>query len=580
MNLDSTVENIWQRYSPRAPVGLFIVALLVLVFGFWVLAPVILLVFNSFNVAEIGQPYDFSLNNWSIAFSEPAIFSAIGNTLFVFVLYTGIGFPIAVLIAWALARTKMPFSHGLEFLFWVSFVMPAMATTMGWIFLLDPRMGLLNRLAEALPFIDQGPFNIYGLPGIVWAHLMGNGISQKVMLLTPAFRNMDLALEEAAAVSGASKLRAMMRVTLPVMMPAMLLVFLLNFVRLFQSFEIEQLLGKAVGFFVYSTLIYEMVRVNFPPLYGQATALASVTLIIIAIIVPLQRWMLARRRYTTVTGQFRLGLIDLGWAQPMVIAVIVGVASLLTIVPAITLLGGSFMTRVGIFAATPTFTVSHWIDALQIGEFLDAARTTFVLSATTAVVSPLVFSMIAYVIVRTRWPGRTLLDYVFWTSSAIPGMLSGLGLLWLFLGTPILAPLYGTIYALVLVVIMQGKLLSTQISKGTILQVGADLEEQARVSGAGWLRTYFKVWIPLVMPTLVMMGIFNFTLAASTTSSIILLAAEETQTISILILTMMSDPSTVELEKAGIYSLTMIAMTAGVAIVARTFGIGFGVQHR
>ena len=98
----------------------------------------------------------------------------------------------------------------------MSFVMPAMATTMGWIFLLDPRMGLLNRLAEALPFIDQGPFNIYGLPGIVWAHLMGNGISQKVMLLTPAFRNMDLALEEAAAVSGASKLRAMMRVTLPV----------------------------------------------------------------------------------------------------------------------------------------------------------------------------------------------------------------------------------------------------------------------------------------------------------------------------------------------------------------------------
>ncbi len=559
--------------------GLFIVALLVLVFGFWVLAPVILLLINSFNVAGIGQPYDFSMENWRIAFSEPAMFRAIGNTVLVFALYTGIGFPIAVLIAWALARTRIPFSHGLEFLFWLSFVMPSMATTMGWIFLLDPRVGLLNKLFKALPFVGGGPFNIYGLPGIVWAHLMGNGISQKVMLLTPAFRNMDLALEEAAAVSGASKLRAMMRVTLPVMMPAMLLVFLLNFVRLFQSFEIEQLLGRSVGFFVYSTLIYEMVRVNFPPLYGQATALASVTLIIIAIIVPLQRWMLARRRYTTVTGQLRLGLIDLGRGRPIVFAAVVGFASLLTIVPAITLLGGSFMTRVGIFATSPTFTVSHWIEALQMGEFLDAARTTFVLSSTTAVVSPLVFSMIAYVMVRTRWPGRTLLDYVFWTSSAIPGMLSGLGLLWLFLGTPMLVPLYGTIYALVLVVIMQGKLLSTQISKGTILQIGADLEEQARVSGAGWLRTYFKVWIPLMMPTLVMMGIFNFTLAASTTSSIILLAAEETQTISILILTMMSDPSTVEPEKAGIYSLVMIAMTAGVAIVARTFGIGFGVRH-
>jgi len=61
MDLVSTVGNIWQPYLPRAPVGLFIVALLVLVFGFWVLAPAILLLINSFNFAGIGQPYDFSM---------------------------------------------------------------------------------------------------------------------------------------------------------------------------------------------------------------------------------------------------------------------------------------------------------------------------------------------------------------------------------------------------------------------------------------------------------------------------------------------------------------------------------------
>ncbi|NIO07664.1 MAG: iron ABC transporter permease, partial [Deltaproteobacteria bacterium] len=88
----------------------------------------------------------------------------------------------------------------------------------------------------------------------------------------------------------------------------------------------------------------------------------------------------------------------------------------------------------------------------------------------------------------------------------MPGILSGLGLLWLFLGTPLLVAMYGTIYALVLVVILQGKLLSTQMIKSVFLQMGADLEESALVSGAGWLYTYFRIWLPLLMPTLVLIG--------------------------------------------------------------------------
>ncbi len=135
-------------------------------------------------------------------------------------------------------------------------------------------------------------------------------------------------------------------------------------------------------------------------------------------------------------------------------------------------------------------------------------------------------------------------------------------------------------YALMLVVVLQGKLLSTQMVKGVILQVGADIEEQARVSGAGWWRTYFKVWIPIMMPTLVTIGTFNFVVAAGATSSIILLASRDTLTLSLVVLQFMRDPATQELEQAGIVSVLMILMTAGVALVARAFGIRMGVRHR
>ena len=113
-------------------------------------------------------------------------------------------FPIGVTIAWLLARTRIPFSYTLEFIFWISYMVPALPTTIAWITLLDPDIGIINTALKNLLHLDQGPFNIFSVPGIVWANLMGHGIAIKVMLLTPAFRNMDATLEEAARVGGAS----------------------------------------------------------------------------------------------------------------------------------------------------------------------------------------------------------------------------------------------------------------------------------------------------------------------------------------------------------------------------------------
>ena len=108
---------------------------------------------------------------------------------------------IAVIVVFAialvLARTRIPFAHGLEYMFWVAYMFPALASTIGWIMMLDPDTGFLNQAVRLLPFVDHAPFNIYSVPGIVWAKLMGDGIAFKVMLLTPAFRNMDAPLEEA-----------------------------------------------------------------------------------------------------------------------------------------------------------------------------------------------------------------------------------------------------------------------------------------------------------------------------------------------------------------------------------------------
>ena len=555
----------------------------ILVLGFYLIYPIVLLLIMSFNTAKdvlIGAP-QWGLTNWTTAWDNPLLLSALFNSFLVWFLVAGISFPVAIGIGLILARTRIPFTNHLEFGFWIAFMFPGLSATIGWMLLADPDVGMLNKALTLLPFINEGPFNIFSLPGIVWVKLMGDGIAFKVMLLTPAFRNMDSALEEAASVSGASKVGTLVRVTIPVMISPIVLVVALQLVRIFGGFETEFLLGRQIGFFVYSTLIYNLIsRPDGFPNYGDAIVLASVTLLIIAVIIPMQRWVVGRRNYTTVAGGFRPGLIDLGpWKWPLFGAIIFTIA-LMTIVPAIILVVGSFMTLSGVFVAKPLWTLGHWQFVFSDTRFLTAIRTTLILAFTSAIGSPLIFSLLAYMLVRTRWTGRWLLDVIIWGSAGIPGIISGLGLLIMFLDTPGLSFLYGTIWALIIVVLVQGNTTGTNVFKGVLVQLGKDMEEAARVSGAGWIRSYFRILLPVIMPTMLLIGTLNFVTAASTTASIILLASRETMTLSILGLEWGSGEQGSRREAAAIIGLVIMVLTIGVALVARSFGLKLGVSHQ
>jgi iron(III) transport system permease protein len=563
--------------APRLTRGHLIMAAVVITLGYFLIWPVLLLLINSFNAANdwFVEPRRWGTDHWVNAFNRPGLFKSLGNSLLIWALSVVVSFPIGVTIAWILARTRIPFSRALEFLFWISYMIPALPTTIAWITLLDPDIGMINVGLKGLFGLEHGPFNIFSVPGIVWANLMGHGISIKVMLLTPAFRNMDSTLEEAARVGGASNLRTLFKVTLPLMVSPMILVLALQLLRVFQSFETEYLLGLPFEFYVYSTKIYALVR-DAVPNYGEATVLASVTLLIIALIIPLQRWILERRRYTTISGSFRPGLIDLRAWNYVSFGVIASLLILLTIGPLAILVLGSFMERIGYFALG--FTLDNWRFVLSDPVFVKSLRTTLILAMSAALMSPLIFSVLAYLLVRTRLPGRSALDLMIWSAGAIPGILAGLGLLWVFIDTPGLNFLFGTIWALIIVVILQGKTTGVNIMKGVLVQVGSDMEEAARVSGAGWLRTYFQIWLPLLMPTLILLGVMNFVSAAGATGSIILLASRETMTLSLMALEL-STPAVNNREAASIVSIFIILFTVTGAVLVRYFGRRFGVHH-
>ena len=561
-------------WLPPLDGGTLLMVLLIGAMGFYILYPLALILLNSFNVATIAEPPAYGLQAWKDAFSEAGIWRSLWNSVKIGVVLQVIALPLGIFIAWLLSRTNIFFSNALEFGFLISFILPPLATTFGWMLLLDPSTGLINMWLRKIPLLGGLNFDIYTFWGIIWAHVMTHGVSTKVMLMTPAFRRMDASLEEASRMSGASSLTTLIRITAPAMTPVIVVVFLLSVIRIFSSFETELLLGVPWGFYVYSTKIVDLARQE-PPLVNQAAALGSVILLFLITFIPVQRRLIARRQFTTVTGQFKSKVIDLGiWRYPAT-AFVAFVVFMLDIVPVLSVLGGSFMTRFGFFNLPKTWTLEYWHMALNDPRILLGLKNTLIVAGSAAIFGVIIFSLIGYVLVRTKLPGRGVLDSICWLSSAIPGVLAGLGLLWMFLGTPIFRPFYGTLFLLVIASVLGGVTLATQILKANFVQLGKELEEASRMSGAGFWKTYFTVVLPLMAQTMVLVGVLKFMFASQHTSGIILLATSESRTLSLLALDQVAAGYR---EVASITVIMIMALTLGVALIARSFGLKVGIR--
>jgi len=563
----------WPRAATRRLVGLrpnwpqLGLLLLLAGLGFYVIYPLLLILLNSFNTARVGQPATYGLENWRVAWTASGIGQSLLNTLGLAACYQAIALAVAVGLAWVLARTNVPAASQLEFVFWLSMFIPTLSTTLGWMLLLDPHTGLVNQVVARATGGTPGLFDVYSFWGIVWVQLMSHAISFKVMLLTPAFRNMDAALEEAARISGAGQWTTLVRVTLPVMTPVLGIVSLLSLLRLFESFEIEQLLGVPFGFYVYSTKIVQLVRGD-PPQLGQAAALGSITLLLLLIAAPLQRWLTGRGSFATLSSRMRPATIDLGvWRWPA-FALTSLLAALLVLVPVASVLAASLMTRFGFFNLP--WTGAHWQQAFTDSVFLLSLKNTLIVSLSVAAAGVLLCSLVAYLLVRCHaLRGRGALDIVTWVPSIIPGALAGLGLLWMFLTTPILSPFYGSLFLLVVACLLGMLTFGTQTFKAALLQMNAELEEAAWTSGAGWLKGYVRIILPLLAPTLVAVGTLMFLFTANATSSIIMLSSTSTRTLSLLTLELVRQGVP---ETAAVTVIIITAITAGLALVARAVG--------
>ncbi len=537
--------------------------------AFCVVFPLFLVVLQSFQVAAPGEAARYGLDGWRAAFGEPGLRGALWNTFTVTFVRQLLSLPLAVLIAWLLARTDLPGRSWIEFAFWAAFFLPSFTVTLSWILLLDPEYGLINTALAALPFVGKGPFNIYSFWGIVWVHIVTGSLTVKVILLTPAFAKMNASFEEASRVAGASTLRTALRITVPVMAPVILSVLLLGTMVSLQTFEVEQVLGLPFRFFVFSTMIYDLL-VTRVPRYDAATALAVLVLAGMLPLVFMQQWLTRGRRYTTVTGQFQNQPHKLGRLRAPALAFVLALVLVVLGAPVLLALLGTFMKLFGFFNIPDPWTIENWKTVLTDDLFLRSLHNTLVLATGTAAVTIVVHSLIAYIAVRTRYAGRRLLDFISWLPFTVPGIILGLALLWLFLGVPILRPLYGTTALLIICGVISGMPLGVQIIKSGLMQLGSELEEASRIAGASWWSTYRRIVLRLMTPTLLAVGMITFVGAARNIGSFALLTTSANRPLSILQLDYVAQR---KFEEAVVVACIIMFISLGGALFARLLGL-------
>jgi iron(III) transport system permease protein len=548
------------------PVALVVwLALVPLVFLLWqsVLTP---------QTASVAAQY--TLENFRTAYLSPETARLFLNSVTFAFGAAALSLTIGTSLAWMNERTNTPFKTLFFALAIIPLVIPGILFTVSWIMLASPKIGIINLVLQTLTGTDAVFVNIYTMIGMIWV----DGLHYSPMaflLMTAAFRSMDPALEEQAAMSGASVLQVARRITLKLAWPAALGAALILFVRSIESFEVPALLGLPVGIHVYTSSIYQAIH-EYPSQIGLAAAYA-VTLLLLTSLGIYAQSRLSRQgaRFSTVTGKgFRPRTIDLGRWRYLTAAIFILYFVIIVLLPFLVLVWSSLQKFYSApsWAALSRVSLDSYRAVLDYPNFGATVWNSLVLAVGSATTVMLVSAVISWIVVRTKMPGRWMLDNLASLPLVFPGLVLGLAIMVCYLTVDI--GIYGTLWIMFIAYITRFLPYGMRYNSASMLQIHKELEESAAMSGASWGLTFRRVVLPLLKPGLLAGWIYVMIVSIRELSSSILLYSPGSEVVSIMIWELWQNGQYVELSALGVMLiLALFCLVLLAQLVGRRFGI-------
>ncbi|HEC62870.1 MAG TPA: iron ABC transporter permease, partial [Candidatus Acetothermia bacterium] len=469
-------------------------------------------------------------------FRRTYLFRPLLNSLTVGALVAGIGTAIGFLFAYAVTRTDIPGKPLFRIIATFPVISPPFLLALAAILLLGNH-GLITEYFKLR-------WDIYGLPGLVLTETLAY-FPLAFMALEGVLASIDPALEESALDLGASKMRTFFRVTLPLAIPGIASALLLVFIRSLEDFGNPIVIqGKfqvlTVQAFLAITGMY-----NLP----LGATLAIVLLIPTLLAFMLQRYWVGRRSFVTVTG--RPSGAALRRTSPLGKTLLVGMLSLISGI-ILLLYGlvvyGSF-TR--LWGVDNSFTLENYRYVFSTGaEYL---LDTLKIAGVAAPVGGILAVIIAYLVVRKKFPGRGLMDFLSMLSFAVPGTLVGLGYVLAFNKPPF--RLTGTAAIIALVFIFRRMPVGIRDAVAMLQQIDPAIDEAATDLGGGLAATFRRIALPLIAPAFISGMTYIFVRCVTAISAVVFVVSAQWQLITVALL---HEVDNADLSQAAAYGVVII----------------------
>ncbi|RQH02611.1 ABC transporter permease [Natrarchaeobius oligotrophus] len=478
--------------------------LILFVLSFFTILPILVTIGISFFADGIDLVSEFTLNNWLEAGASSEI---IFNTVVFAIGSATLTTVIAVFIAWAIARTNIPFGRVYYYSIFSMIFLPPIVWESVWIRLLG-RNGLYTAL---LPF----NFDVYSLPGM----MVVQGVFLVplcLIILMPMFANVDNSLEEASRVSGGKILYTTRKITLPLLKPGILAAYLLTLVITLGSLRVPLMIGQPEGISVLALQIYNGVN-EFPIEYGAAFVDGTILILVALPVFYLYKRELGKTgKFETVSGSaFKQAPIELSRGPRYALSGFIAfLLTIMAIIPVVTMFYGSIspypITIPALFNGEhPGFTAQPYLDVLYNRSTWSAAWNSLLAAGIASVVVVAAAVGISWIVNKSDLAYKRTIDYLSFLPLAMTSVSLALGFIVLFL---VIFPIgiYGTIAIVILAYITRFLPATIRVVAPSVQQIQNELLEAATISGAGRVRRVRTILMPLIIATIHAIATYRF----------------------------------------------------------------------
>jgi len=303
-----------------------------------------------------------------------------------------------------------------------------------------------------------------------------------------------------------------------------------------ESFEIPGVIGMRAGIQVLAFKIY-LAKQETPPDYGMLSTLAVLLLAIsAALIASYSKYSRDAERYATITGKaYRAKTIELGRWRVLALALVAAYFTATVLLPLIVLIWTSLLPvyQAPSIAALQKISLANYQTVFEIPKVGLALKNTLFMVLLAPTLTMFMCAVLSWVIVKSRGRGRKVLDFLTFVPHAIPGIVTGVALMWVYIFLPV--PIYGTIWILLIAYVTSRISFGTRVMNAAMTQLHKELEEASYASGGSWFRTFRKITLPLLLPALVNGWVFSAIVVAKAMGAVIMIYSHDSIVLPVLI---------------------------------------------